>query len=155
MRDMSRGEYVCRNVRAALAVLVIILSTVWRVEAQANQVRFAVVGDFGDAGQPEQNVANLINGWQPDFVVTTGDNNYPAGEAATIDVNIGQYYHQFIYPYMGTYGAGASVNRFFPVLGNHDWGNAYPNPTGLQPYLDYFTLPGNERYYEFTWGPMH
>ena len=23
------------------------------------------------------------------------------------------------------------------------------------PYLDYFTLPGNERYYDFTWGPVH
>ncbi|MBN1666563.1 MAG: PQQ-dependent sugar dehydrogenase, partial [Anaerolineales bacterium] len=24
-----------------------------------------------------------------------------------------------------------------------------------QPYLDYFELPGNERYYDFTWGPVH
>lgn len=25
----------------------------------------------------------------------------------------------------------------------------------MQPYLDYFTLPDNERYYDFTWGPVH
>ena len=24
-----------------------------------------------------------------------------------------------------------------------------------KPYFDYFTLPGNERYYDFTWGPVH
>jgi hypothetical protein len=126
-----------------------------RADAQTTQVRFAVVGDFGDAGPAEQDVANLIDSWQPDFVITTGDNNYPAGEAATIDANIGQYYHQFIYPYAGAYGAGAAFNRFFPVPGNHDWGSAYPNPQGLQPYLDYFTLPGNERYYDFVRGPVH
>ncbi|RMG65237.1 MAG: T9SS C-terminal target domain-containing protein, partial [Calditrichaeota bacterium] len=45
---------------------------------------------------------------------------------------------------------GADVNRFFPALGNHDWKAA-----GAQPYLDYFTLPGNERYYDFVWGPVH
>ncbi len=39
---------------------------------------------------------------------------------------------------------------FFPTLGNHDW---YTNDA--QPYLDYFTLPGNERYYDFVWGPVH
>ena len=35
-------------------------------------------------------------------------------------------------------------------MGNHDW-----DTTGAAPYLNYFTLPGNERYYEFTWGPIH
>ena len=25
----------------------------------------------------------------------------------------------------------------------------------VKPYFDYFTLPGNERYYDFTWGPVH
>jgi hypothetical protein len=35
-------------------------------------------------------------------------------------------------------------------LGNHDW-----TTNDAQPYLDYFELPGNERYYDFTWGPVH
>jgi len=84
-------------------------------------VRFAVIGDFGWAGPPAQDVSDLIHGWNPDFIITVGDNNYPIGEAATIDQNIGQYYHDFIFPYKGVYGPGASVNRFFPSLGNHDW----------------------------------
>ena len=112
--------------------------------------RFAVIGDYGLAGQPEADVAALVLSWSPDFVITTGDNNYPDGSAQTIDENIGQYYHSFIYPYFGNYGEGADINRFFPSVGNHDW-----RATNGQPYLDYFTLPGNERYYDFTWGPLH
>jgi len=116
----------------------------------AGVIRFAVFGDYGNDSQAEQDVANLVKGWDPDFVITTGDNNYPSGAADTIDRNIGQYYHEFIHPYTGTYGAGATTNRFFPSLGNHDW-----ETTGAQPYLDYFTLPGNERYYDYVWGPVH
>jgi hypothetical protein len=112
-------------------------------------VRFAVIGDFGLAGIGEKEVSDLVHSWNPDFVITTGDDNYPSGEAATIDQNIGQYYHDFIYPYPGIYGPGANTNRFFPSLGNHDWLTAY-----AQPYINYFTLPGNEYYYSFTWGPV-
>jgi tartrate-resistant acid phosphatase type 5 len=113
-------------------------------------IQFAVIGDYGNGSQPEQDVANLIKSWNPHFIITTGDNNYPSGAANTIDANIGQYYHGFIYPYGGSYGPGATTNRFFPSLGNHDWES--PN---AHPYLNYFTLPGNERYYDFVWGPVH
>ena len=113
-------------------------------------VRFAVIGDYGLAGTAETEIAALVLSWQPDFILTVGDNNYPSGEAETIDLNIGQYYHSYIAPYVGTYGAGAETNRFFPTLGNHDY---YTDLA--QPYFDYFTLPGNERYYDFTWGPLH
>ena len=111
--------------------------------------RFAVIGDYGSDSSDENRVANLVKGWSPDFVVTDGDNNYPHGEASTIDQNIGQYYHSFIGNYKGSYGAGSSTNRFWPALGNHDW------DVGDQPYLNYFTLPNNERYYDFTAGPVH
>lgn len=117
--------------------------------AQSN-TRFAVIGDFGKAGTAEDDVANLINSWNVDFIITLGDNNYPDGEASTIDENIGQYYHQYIYPYIGSYGNGADENRFFPSLGNHDWHTSPP-----QPYYDYFELPNNERYYDFVKGDVH
>ncbi|GAB4580694.1 MAG: hypothetical protein Fur0022_34360 [Anaerolineales bacterium] len=111
---------------------------------------FAVIGDYGSDGAIEDAVANLVFSWNPEIIITTGDNNYPNGSAETIDDNIGQYYARFIAPYNGVYGPGGQINRFFPAPGNHDWhGNS------LQPYLDYFTLPGNERYYDFTWGPVH
>jgi calcineurin-like phosphoesterase family protein len=94
-------------------------------------------------------VANLIKSWNPDFIITLGDNNYPDGAASTIDSRIGQYFHGYIAPYTGTYGGGSTTNQFFPALGNHDW-----NTAGAVPYLNYFTLPNNERYYNYTQGPV-
>ncbi len=120
------------------------------VPAATETVRFAAIGDYGRAGTPEANVATLVKSWVPDLVITLGDNNYENGEASTIDANIGQYYQQFIGNYRGSYGPGSAVNRFFPSLGNHDWRAA-----GALPYLAYFTLPGNERYYDFVQGPVH
>ena len=117
---------------------------------QTENIVFAVIGDYGIAGQAEADVANLVKSWNPNFIVTVGDNNYENGLAETIDQNIGQYYHDYIFRYTGKYGAGSPTNRFFPALGNHDWGN-----NGIRPYLAYFTLPGNERYYDFVSGPVH
>ena len=111
---------------------------------------FAVIGDYGTGDQIEAEIADLVKSWRPDFIITTGDNNYPWGAEETIDANIGQFFHEFIYPYNGDYGKGADRNRFFPTLGNHDW-----EENRGRPYLEYFTLPGNERYYDFTWGPVH
>jgi hypothetical protein len=121
-----------------------------QIDAQTSEIRLAVIGDYGSGDKNEAAVANLVKSWKPDFIITVGDNNYPAGLASTIDRNIGQFYHDFIYPYQGSYGAGATYNRFFPTVGNNDW-----NTPGAEPYFDYFTLPGNERYYDFTWGPVH
>ena len=113
-------------------------------------LRFAVIGDYGDAGPFEADVADLIDSWGVDLIVTAGDNNYPNGKAETIDRNIGKYFAEYIHPYNGSYGPGAAENRFFPVLGNHDW-----RVESLQPHYDYFALPGNERYYDFEWGLVH
>ena len=126
----------------------------WRV-CQGESVVIGVVGDFGGAVEgpttaaSELAVANLIKRWVPDFILTTGDNNYRRGAPDTIDPNIGQFYHDYIHPYVGAYGSGASSNRFFPCLGNHD----VMTSNGV-PYLNYFSLPGNERYYRYRSGPV-
>jgi hypothetical protein len=52
-------------------------------------------------------------------------------------------------------GQGATANRFFPALGNHDWHTTAGSPPLPQPSLDYFDLPGNERYYDVVIGPVH
>ncbi len=44
-----------------------------------------------------------------------------------------------------------STNKFFPALGNHDW----YHEDSCKVYTDYFTLPGNERYYDFVRGNVH
>jgi tartrate-resistant acid phosphatase type 5 len=115
-----------------------------------NTIHFAVVGDYGSGGSNETLVANLIKSWSPDFIITTGDNNYDSGAASTIDAHIGKDYHDYIGNYTGTYGAGSTANRFFPSLGNHDW-----STSGALPYINFFTLPGNERYYDFVKGNVH
>ncbi|RME63773.1 MAG: alkaline phosphatase, partial [Caldilineae bacterium] len=56
-------------------------------------VRFAVIGDYGSGSQGEADVAALVKSWNPDFVLTLGDNNYPDGAASTIDAHIGKFYH--------------------------------------------------------------
>jgi hypothetical protein len=118
--------------------------------------RFAVIGDYGDGSADEARVAALVASWNPDFVITTGDNNYPDGAASTIDDHIGQFYSAFIGNYMGQYGPGSSTNRFWPSLGNHDWHSMSCGSNGcVGPYLGYFTLPGNERYYDLDLGPLH
>lgn len=131
----------------------------------AADLRFAVIGDYGGGTQAEADVARQVQSWNPAFVTTVGDNNYgdathPAGSAATIDKNIGQFYHNFMFPYGptsngGQYGAGSpdGVNHFFPSLGSADWGDSTGDPTGDAPYLHYFQgLPGNGRYYAVAQG---
>jgi hypothetical protein len=119
-------------------------------DALATRVVFAVIGDYGLDGQNEGRVAALVNSWDPDFVITTGDNNYFEGAASTIDQNIGKYYCQYIGNYRGKPGQGSLTNRFWPSPGNHDWVTHE-----LRPYMDYFTLPGNERYYDVARGLVH
>ena len=111
---------------------------------------FAAIGDYGGGNSSEADVAYLIQSWQPEFIITLGDNNYPNGAANNMDNAIGQFFHNYIYPYQGTSGEGSDINRFFPSLGNHD-----VKTDNGQPYFDFFTLPGNERYYDFIWGPVH
>ena len=144
-----------------LMVAVVYLAAATTTARGADPITFAVFGDYGDNSGAELAVSNLVKSWNPDFILAAGDNNYPSGSAATIDVNIGKYYQEFIGNYTGAYGPGAGNgpldNRFFPVLGNHDWGS------GSGPHTNYFTLPGNgyvnssgnERYYDFKIGEAH
>lgn len=116
-------------------------------------LRFAVIGDYGRDNTAEAEVAALVHSWNPDFIITTGDNNYPDGEAATMDDNVGKYFSQYIGNYQGEYGPGSPTNRFWPTLGNHDWHTMTCDADQCSSaYLDYFTLPNNERYYTVDLG---
>ena len=85
-------------------------------------------------------------------MTTVGDNNYCTGNSdgfEEFDLCMGRYYYDFMKPYSGTYGAGASVNKYWPALGNHDW------DAGINGWYGFMTLPNNERYYELVRGPVH
>ncbi len=113
--------------------------------------RFAAIGDYGRTDAYSQGTARIATSFSPDFIITVGDNNYDSGSADTIDANVGQFYHWFIGNYQGKYDGAPKKNHFWPAIGNHDW-----TPQGsIAPYKDYFTLPGNERYYDFVQGDVH
>lgn len=124
--------------------LVIVYIFICAVPASAAPLRAALIGDYGRAtSEGEAKVAALVKSWSPDCILTMGDNNYPRGEWATIDANIGQYYGDFIYPLTDSNvssGAADKINKFFPALGNHDgysdgaWGGS---PRGAFPILHY------------------
>ncbi len=129
---------------------------------------FAAIGDFGGDTATEGYVADMIAGWNPDFVVTTGDNYYNnAGGSGTgkYDEAIGKYYCSFLEG-ITTSGTNcpngtAATNAFFPSLGNHDYSDAGGSYEAGN-YIDYFDLPGiagnssgSEYYYDFVQGPVH
>jgi hypothetical protein len=128
---------------------------------------FAVIGDYGVDDEHEAAVAELVASWDPDYIITTGDDYYSvAGGKGTgrYDESTGAYYGSWLKDITTTGRrrpeGGATVNAFFPSLGNHDYSDAKPGP---QTYLKYFDLPGagfdntsgNERYYDFVQGPIH
>jgi len=78
---------------AIFALTIIIPTSIQAQQAVLAEVTFAAFGDYGSAGTNELAVANLVDSWNPDFIITTGDNSY--GSTA-IDDNIGQYYSDYI-----------------------------------------------------------
>jgi len=127
------------------------------VNIESDSIVFAVIGDYGKAGIAEEGVATMVKSWNPDFILTTGDNNYQKGELATIQENISDYYGDYIYNFDAPEGyrcegtaSVEEVNRFFPSPGNHDANNS----DGLMPYLNFFTLPQGEEFYSFRWGSV-
>lgn len=132
-------------------------SSGFEVNIESDSIVFAVIGDYGMSGEPEKQVANMVKSWNPDFILTAGDNNYYMGTWNTIKDNISKYYGDYIYNFdaplkyqcLGKAFDGGT-NRYFPTPGNHDANNM----NGLEPYFSFFTLPGNEENYKFVWGPV-
>jgi tartrate-resistant acid phosphatase type 5 len=134
-----------------LLVFIVLTGQAQQLPQQEIPITFSIIGDYGAAGPNEESVSRLMRrGFLSDFIITTGDNNYPKGEAETIDTNIGYYFSGYIVNYHGKYGVSSNKHAFLPSLGNGDW-----KTDSAKPYLDYFTLPGNERYYDTIIGCVH
>jgi hypothetical protein len=105
-----------------------------------------VIGDYGIDGPDLSSVSAMVHGWNPDAVITVGDNVYSTASEPYDPID-GKFFHDFMSPYTGAYGAPSpSGNRFWPILGNHDYDI-------LPLYLAYFTLPNNEHYYDVALAP--
>jgi len=129
------------------------------VQDKGTETVFAIIGDYGDNSIHEKQVSDLVYSWNPQFIITTGDNNYHRGKF--LDDDIGKFYSDFIGNYKGVYGNGSEQNRLYPSIGNHDWDDEKDEglPTA---YLDFFSVlkeysatSGSMLYYDFEDGPIH
>jgi subtilisin-like proprotein convertase family protein len=143
----------------------------------AGGITFALLGDYASNGPEPAQVADMIDVWFPDFVVTVGDNYYGSVGGAggngmnQFDNAVGTKYCRYLkdtgLPDVGTIDCPHSsqsqtVNRFFPSLGDHEF---YDLQNSELDYVNYFNLPGvgiptsntsgNEYYYDFIQGPVH
>lgn len=140
-------------------------------QVDASTLTIAVLGDFGGASNyaaagpklaytnSEKVVSDLVHSWTPDCVVTVGDNNYEGGAYATIDANIGQYYHDLIYPYPSaafqdpkTGGGtspftGSNYNLYLQDNnGKHSTPMSGYGPGAADEINHFFPVPGNHEY---------
>jgi hypothetical protein len=146
--DFERDSVVSVEVTATDSVGLAHTETITAAVGDVAETRFAAFGDYGNR-EGSADVAALVDALKVDFIITVGDNSY--GSEA-IDDQIGRNYSDYIGNYRGAYGDGSATNRFFPTLGNHEYDG---DGGGVGAYLDYYTLPGNERYYDFVVGPVH
>ena len=143
----------------------------------AEPVTFATFGDFGDRNSilPPAQVASMVKGWDVDFILAAGDLNYGSTLPGSPDwdARIGVRYGDWIvgrtdnrYPLQT-----AAVQRFFPVVGNHDTSVGGLGGGDVRGYVDYFVrnAPGGAdrlptgsgihddevTYYDFTKGNVH
>lgn len=125
--------------------------------------KFAVIGDYGTNNKCNTNelaVANLVNGWDPAFIITVGDNIYFGRNNISQNSCTPQHVNDFdstVKKYYGDYYTNnVNTNRFFPCIGDHDIAGELdldPRPGFyLATYKEYFSLPNNERYYTFLMG---
>lgn len=86
--------------------------------AQAPQISFLVIGDWGQASDRQRHVASAMGevaeSTHTRFVISTGDNFYPRGVASTSDP-------QFQDSFEGVYTAPSLQTPWYVVLGNHDY----------------------------------
>jgi hypothetical protein len=123
-------------------ISIILIFIACNVQAQ----KFAIISDFGSADSNQAKVAALVRSYQPQFIITAGDNFHKTNTA--LDRMVRDYYG-WIFP------------QFYPVPGNHDitdpvdyWlhENNY-----LANYRDYFPwIPSQfgRRYYSFVKGDI-
>ena len=141
----------------AWVALILFLST-FVCSAQDN-VRFAVIGDYGVNNQTAGRVAAMVRAWQPDFIVTVGDNSYGKTTISrdAFQEDVVKYYGEYILaPHEDPEGDNT---RFFPSLGNHDY-KSDGSGVALGRVEDYnhtFAVPagpGGHNYYQFARGPV-
>ena len=89
--DALRGRRTHGGECDPAQVVVLYLFEALEARVLLASTRFAVIGDYGNNSTGEADVAARVKMWNPEYVVTVGDNSYPIGAAAELDPNIGKY----------------------------------------------------------------
>ena len=87
---------LCQAILPSCSKIDLINPVGFKTNIEADSIVFAVIGDYGKAGEAEEKVAKLVKSWNPDIILTTGDNNYETGEFETVKENISNYYTVYI-----------------------------------------------------------
>ena len=139
------------------------------------RTHFAVVGDYGYIGAGAEAVAGMIRSWEPQFIITTGDNIYGPvdyydlrpgvpGVQTGWDEYVGRYYGEWIQKRAdGRYESlTGTLQRFFPCVGNHEHTllsgivTHQPPPLPEENYRDFFHLnPGGAPRLPVDRGAVH
>jgi hypothetical protein len=112
----------------------------------------AIVGDAGELNDDTLAVAELVARVGARAVFTVGDNEYVT-EGRTVEA-----YEESV---GAVYGAWIDEAAFFPVPGDHDYGDQCDDagaPADLNAYLEYFDLPvgpEDESYYDVRINDVH
>ena len=126
-----------RPCKALLALAAIALPATGIAQTTIN---FAAFGDIGNTSDSAA-VAKLTRNQSVERILMLGDLCYGSQPLATqINAN---------------YIAEKAAGKLWPSLGNHEFSDACGGGSNAPAYLSYFTLPNNERYYEFQRGPVH
>lgn len=116
------------------------------ITAGANAQRFAIISDFGSADSNEARVAALVRSYNPEFIITAGDNFHLT--RTPLDRMVRDHY-------------GWSFPEFYPSTGNHDITDPVDyyvtQAAYLANYRDYFNwIPSafGRRYYTLDKGQI-
>src|SRR6185436_1957117 len=131
-------ERLARQVAAAFLLCTLTFSA----NIRGANVRFAIIGDYGVDDSSERDVANLVaTNFQPDFIVTVGDNNYIGG--ANIDEAMRNGF-----PYVVNGAGGAGIAGFgTPIAGsvvryNADHGAMLVKATSTNITYEFWSVAG-------------
>lgn len=119
----------------------------WRAlsltETTAEQLTFAIVGDYGWGTQPETDVSAMIKSWNPAFIATVGDNVYGLSPSMTL----AQANQRFAETNTLQYGDFIAAQKFFPSIGNHDVDYDPTTPSWYRSKFPYAFQSGTKNYY--------
>lgn len=129
-------------------------------DSQGDTAHFAIITDFGTLDATQAAVATMVDSWQPEFIVTAGDNWQQSsmgdpGTTNSYENAVGNYYGEGAVGLERTTVDYVGSERFWPVKGNHDYDAGTGRYEAYFDYLPHEEHEGTAAFYQFIEGPLH